>query len=66
MPNKSELKEGETYTGEELTELCGAEEPERMTVGIIGKKASAIAVDAGNDNWKVIKIMPKKEEDNVE
>lgn len=60
MPNKSELKEGETYTGEELIELCGAEETERMIVGVIGKKASAIAVDAGNDNWKVIKILTGK------
>ena len=51
------MKVGETYTGEELCELCGVDEDPTRYVAVVGKKASVIAVDAGNDNYQITHIV---------
>lgn len=58
----AKLKVGETYTGDELQKLCGAEEDSRY-FAVVGKKSSVIVSDAGNDNYKVVHICDFKEID---
>ena len=54
------MKVGETYTGDELCKLCGAESAEDRHVAVVGKKAAVIAVDVGNDNYEITHIVEEK------
>jgi len=49
----TKLRTGKTYTGDELAELCGVEGNDRVQA-VVGKKAMVIALDVGNDNYKVL------------
>lgn len=51
------MKVGETYTGDELFELCGAEPAEDRYIAVVGEKATVIAVDVGNDNYEITHII---------
>ena len=55
------MKVGETYTGEELLELCGAGDNDNRFYAVVGKKASVIIEDVGNDNYKIIEIVKQTE-----
>lgn len=57
----AKLKVGETYTGDELQKICEAEEDSRY-YAVVGKKCSAIVLDAGNDNYTVKHICDFKVE----
>jgi hypothetical protein len=59
VANKIEV--GKTYTGDELQQLCGAGDDSRY-YAVVGTKCSAIVLDAGNDNYKVMAISDYKEE----
>jgi len=50
------MKVGEEYSGEELAELCGAEEDSR-DIAIVGSKATVIATDIGNDNYRITHVV---------
>ena len=52
------MKVGETYSGDELQELCGAEDDRHIAV--VGKKATVIVVDVGNDNYEITHIVEEK------
>ena len=54
------MKVGETYTGGELCELCGADPGEDRNIAVVGKKATVIAVDVGNDNYEITHIVEEK------
>lgn len=54
------MKVGETYTGDELCKLCGADpESENLHVAVVGKKAAVIAIDVGNDNYEITHIVER-------
>lgn len=50
------MKVGEEYSGEELLEICGAEEDSR-DVAVVGSKAIVIATDIGNDNYRITHVV---------
>ena len=68
MPRKEvkqmrELKEGETYTGDELAELLGGEDKMGDRLSAVGNdEARLILGDEGNDNYKVLHIVKLKTE----
>jgi len=52
------IKVGESYSAEELAELCGQEEDERYGHhAFVGEKATVIAQDEGNGVVKVVQII---------
>lgn len=61
-----EVKEGEKYTGDELEEL-GYKCPVRAFIFIFNDGVHPlIAVDIGNDNWKIVKVLDYISQDIVE
>ena len=53
-----ELKDGESYTGDELVELLGGEEQMEDRLTAIGSdKVRLVLEDEGNDNYKVLHIV---------
>ena len=51
------MRVGKSYTGDELCELCGADPEEDRNIAVVGKKATVIAVDVGNDNYEITHIV---------
>jgi hypothetical protein len=58
-----QIKEGETYTGDELVKaIFGGEESfidERDTIALENDQMVVVGVDAGNDNWYITHVFPK-------
>lgn len=53
-----EIREGETYAGDELVELLGGEEKVNDRLSAIGNdEMRLILADEGNDNYKVLHIV---------
>lgn len=52
------MKVGETYTGDELCQLCGVDpDTQNRDIAVVGEKAAVIAVDVGNDNYEITHIV---------
>lgn len=55
------MKVGDEYTGDELLKLCGADKEDCRYMAVVGSKATVIASDIGNDNYRITHVVEVNE-----